>query len=329
MGSKQAILPFIVKHLSDLPFETALDAFSGTGCVAYAIKQLGKRVVANDFHRFAYHAAKATVQNSSTRVSTEDLAKLLRRNGRAGTFVRTKYAGLFFSERDCEFIDMVCANIAQLRSALKQSVALAALCRACTKKRPRGIFTFVGKKSWDGRLDLKKELRQHFVEAVHTLNAAVFSNGKRNGATCLDVFETNPSGIDLVYIDSPYVTPHSDCDYTRRYHFLEGLCTYWKDAHIQENTLTKKIASYPTAFKSARTASEAFRRLFSHFRNCIIVVSYGSNGIPRRDEMIALLREHKRNVCVKQISHKYSFGNHRHKVGNNNNDVREYLFIAT
>ena len=328
MGSKQAILPFIVRQIQDLPFRTAMDAFSGSGCVAYALKGLGKRVIANDFHKFAFHIARATIENNSTTLSADDLARLIRPNSGAGTFVRETYTGLYFNEEDCRFIDETYANIIELRSALKRSLALASLCRACMKKRPRGIFTFVGDKGRDGRRDLKISLKQQFLEAVGLVNQAVFSNKMSNKACCTDVFETSTRGIDLVYIDPPYVSEHSDCDYTRRYHFIEGLCSYWQGVEFQSRTVTRKIRSYPTAFKSPQTVHEAFRRLFAHFQDCIMVVSYGSNGIPNRSEMFRLLRQFKKHVRVAETNHKYCHGNHHHKVGQNNNDVREYLFIA-
>jgi DNA adenine methylase len=329
MGSKQAILPFIMHQFSNIRFDTALDAFSGSACVAYALKQQDKRVVANDFLKFAYHLAKATIENNGTTITKAELGDLMRPSREADSFIREKFAGLYFSERDCTFLDTIYANIQKLRSPLKRSIALAALIRACMKKRPRGIFTFVGHKGWDARKDLRLSMKTQFLNAVQLINSAVFSNGKRNKATCLDVFEISPKGVNLVYIDTPYVTPHSDCDYTRRYHFVEGLCSYWKEVEIQEDSITKKIKSYPTAFSSKSNISESFLRLFEHFKDCKIVVSYGSNGIPGRNEMVKILQNFKRSVKVAEIPHKYCFGNHRHRVGNNNNGVMEYLFVAT
>ena len=48
--------------LSD--FESALDPFSGTGCVAYLIKSMGRRVTASDFLNFSSLIARATIENS-------------------------------------------------------------------------------------------------------------------------------------------------------------------------------------------------------------------------------------------------------------------------
>jgi len=329
MGSKQSLLPWIMEHLSRLDYNTALDAFSGSGCVAYAMKEAGKTVTANDFLRFAYHTARATVENNHARLSPADVDLLLRPNPDAPRFIADNFADLYFPEEDCVFLDEAYANLRILECEYKRSLALAALCRACMKKRPRGIFTFTGRKGWDGRRDLTLSMREQFLEAVELLNAAVIDNGRENRATCLDVFDTSTEGVELVYIDTPYLSPYSDADYTRRYHFLEGLCSYWRDVEIQRRTSTRKIASYPTAFRTVRTGEDAFDRLFRHFQQCrIIVVSYSSNGVPTRDEMTRLLKPYKRKVRVEEIPHKYCFGNHRHKVGDNNNDVTEYLFIA-
>src|SRR5215469_5021221 len=68
MGSKQVLLPFITTHISALRFRRVLDAFSGSGCVAYALKQRGAEIHTNDFLKFAFHVARATIENNSTRL---------------------------------------------------------------------------------------------------------------------------------------------------------------------------------------------------------------------------------------------------------------------
>ena len=329
MGSKRALLPFIVDSISHLNFDTVLDAFSGSACVAYEFKRHGYQVHSNDFLRFAFRVAHATIENNGTQLDEDDLHLLLRHNKRAPTFIQETFADLYFEREEDAFLDNLWANIQQLKNSLKRSLALASACRAAMKKRPRGIFTFTGKKGWDGRNDLKLSLREQFLEAVRLFNAAVFTNRRRNRAFCANVFDIDPKPYDLIYIDPPYVSPYSDCDYTRRYHFVEGLCTYWNDVELMPQTITKKIRSYPTDFSTKDKASEAFRRLIEHFQDSILVISYSSNAIPSKVEMVRLLKEYKKKVEVKQINHRYSHGNHNHKVGDNNNSVVEYLYIAT
>ena len=313
--------------MSELEFGTALDAFSGSGCVGYAMKEMGKRVIANDHMEFSYHIAKATIENNSTKLSQKDISTLLKKNRVVKHFIRNTFQGLYFSDEDNAFLDNTIANIKEL-SEVKKSLALASLCRACMKKRPRGIFTFTGHKGFDGRKDLQMSMQEQFLDAVALFNSAVFSNGLPNKAYCLDVFDIPKKDIDLVYIDTPYISRHSDCDYTRRYHFVEGLCSYWSDVEIQEHTATKKIKSYPTDFKTVKTAEGAFNKLFEYFRDSKIVVSYGSNGTPNKKRMVEILKEYKKKVYVEEISHTYYFGNHGHKKGNVNNSVKEYLFVG-
>jgi DNA adenine methylase len=329
MGSKQRLLPFIVKHVASLKAETVLDAFSGTACVGYALKQSGMLVHSNDFLRFCYYTAKATIENNSTILSEDDIGALVRPNASAVSFVRDTFKGLYFDEEDCEFLDHLWANLQEIDSPLKASIGFSAASRACMKKRPRGLFTFTGQKGWDGRLDLKLSMREQFLIAVNAFNNAVFSNGQQNRAFNQDVFELAPDLADVVYIDTPYVSRFSDCDYTRRYHFVEGFCRYWKGCEIMEKTTTKKIRSLPTAFATKAGAPSAFARLFKHFRSAKLVVSYSSNCIPNKSEMIELLKQVKKKVEVHEAPHRYHSGNHAHKVGDNNSHVTEYLFIAT
>jgi DNA adenine methylase len=204
---------------------------------------------------------------------------------------------------------------------------MAALIRACTKKRPRGIFTYVGMRYDDGRRDIHLGLREQFLEAVEAINAAIFSNGKENKSRQGDALELPLVDKALIYIDPPYYTPLGDNEYVRRYHFIEGLARDWQGVEIQEHTQTKKFKSYPTPFSTRKGAAEAFDYLFKKFRNNILLVSYSSNSLPSQDEMVSIMSKYKK-VEVVPVDYKYSFGNQGNKVGNNNNDVKEFLFIG-
>ena len=52
MGSKHRLLSWIHSVLRTLDFETAADPFTGSGCVAYLLKVMNKRVLASDFLNF-------------------------------------------------------------------------------------------------------------------------------------------------------------------------------------------------------------------------------------------------------------------------------------
>ncbi len=328
MGSKNKLLTEIWAVASQFEFETAIDLFSGSGIVGYMLKSHGKSVISNDYMAMSATFAKAMIENNEVVLSQKEALALLEPNRPIDNFVETKFQGLYFSDDDNRLIDMVRANIKALRNPYKRAIAMSALIRACLKKRPRGIFTYVGHRYDDGRKDLMMTFRAQFLEAVDMVNAAVFSNGKQNKARNGDAMTLQNKTSGLVYIDPPYYSPLSDNEYVRRYHFVEGLARDWQGVEIQEHTITKKFKSYPTPFSSRKGAAEAFDMLFKRFRESVLVVSYSSNSLPTKDEMVAIMAKHKRHVEVVPVDYKYSFGNQSHKVGDNNNDVKEYIFVG-
>ncbi|MDX8400699.1 MAG: Dam family site-specific DNA-(adenine-N6)-methyltransferase [Gallionellaceae bacterium] len=328
MGSKNKLLTEIWAVASQFEFETALDLFSGSGIVGYMLKSHGKTVVSNDYMAMSATFAKAMIENNEITLSPAESLALLEPKKPIDHFVETKFQGLYFSDDDNRLIDTVRANIKVVRNPYKRAIAMSALIRACLKKRPRGIFTYVGHRYDDGRKDLLMTFRAQFLEAVDMVNAAVFNNGKKNKARNGDAMTLQNRESGLVYIDPPYYSPLSDNEYVRRYHFVEGLARDWQGVEIQEHTITKKFKSYPTPFSSRKGAAEAFAMLFKRFRKSVLVVSYSSNSQPTLDEMVAIMAKHKRHVEVVPVDYKYSFGNQGHKVGNNNNNVQEYIFVG-
>jgi DNA adenine methylase len=202
--------------------------------------------------------------------------------------------------------------------------------RACLKRRPRGVFTYVGMRYDDGRADLRTSLAEHFRASVEQWNAAVFDNGGCHEARLGSATELVVGEPALVYVDPPYFSTRSDNDYTRRYHFLEGLVSYWRDLDVQEHTKTKKFATSHREFQSRAAAYASFETLFDRLRTGghDVLVSYSSNCLPSRDEMLAMLCARWGSVDVVGIDHVYSFGTHGQHLGNRNNRVEEYLFLG-
>lgn len=328
MGSKNKLLTEIWAVASQFEFNTALDLFSGSGVVGYMLKSHGKTVVSNDYMAMSSMFAKAMIENNEIILSQVEALALMDPKSAIDNFVETKFKGLYFSDEDNRFIDIVRANIKTVKNPYKRAIAMSALIRACLKKRPRGIFTYVGHRYDDGRKDLLMTFRSQFLEAVDMINTAVFNNGKQNKARNGDAMTLTHREPGLVYIDPPYYSPLSDNEYVRRYHFVEGLARDWQGVEIQEHTITKKFKSYPTPFSSRKGAAEAFDVLFKRFSENVLVVSYSSNSLPTLDEMIAIMAKHKSHVEVVPVDYKYSIGNQGGKVGDNKNHVKEYIFVG-
>lgn len=327
MGSKSKLLSEIWTAASRFNISTVVDLFSGSGIVGYMFKAQGKSVISNDYMAMSAVFSKAMIENSSVKLSIQEATNLLIKQKESDHFVANTFQGLYFTDEENDLIDTLRTNIGSIQDQYKQAIAMTALIRACTKKRPRGIFTYTGSRYNDGRKDLQKSLSQHFLEAVEMINHAVFDNGKRNYSNLGDAMDLQIENADLVYMDPPYYSLHSDNEYVRRYHFVEGLARNWKGIEIQEETKTKKFKSYPTPFSSRKGAVDAFDHLFKKFSKSILIVSYSSNSLPTQDEMVAMMAKYKEHVEVIPIEYKYSFGN-QNKAKTHRNNVQEYLFIG-
>ena len=327
MGSKKRLLPWIFEALDGLDFESALDPFSGTGSVGYLLKTTGRRVVTSDFLRFPSIVARATVENNSCVLDGPTIKRLLDRPSNSGTFIARTFDGIFYTPADLRFLDRISANIRALVDPYQQALAYAALFRSCLKKQPRGVFTISGDLSRydDGRRDLQLSIEEHFLEQIEVYNGAVFDNDRPNLSLHGDVFDGPELDVDLVYLDPPYVPRSDDNCYVKRYHFLEGLATYWEGEPVDMTTKVRKIAKKHTPFSYRRSAINAFERLFQRFSRSTIALSYSSNGFPDLTTLEGLLRKTKSEVRVLERPHTYHFGTHS---GVARAKTLEYLIIA-
>lgn len=327
MGSKSKLLSEIWSVASQFNVDTVVDLFSGSGIVGYMFKAQGKSVISNDYMAMSATFTKAMIENNTATLPLDEAKQLLVAHKESDHFVSTKFQGLYYTDEENDLIDTLRTNIAAIRDPYKHAIAMTALIRACTKKRPRGIFTYTGHRYDDGRKDLQKSLAEQFLDAVKAVNSAVFDNGKVNRSKHGDAMDLRVEQADLVYIDPPYYSPLSDNEYVRRYHFVEGLARDWKGVEIQEHTQTKKFKSYPTPFSTRKGAADAFDKLFKKFANSILIVSYSSNSLPTQDEMVAIMAKYKQHVEVIPIDYKYSFGN-QNEAKTHRNSVQEYLFVG-
>lgn len=324
MGSKYKIVPALLEIFSKLDFQTPLDAFSGSGVVGYAMKVMGKRVVTNDFLNFASTLATAAIENPQDRLSVEEVATLVGPPADDRDFIRRTFRGLYFPDSDHAFLDSAWSHIDRMPH-YKRDIAIAALCLAAARKQPRGVFTVTTPRYDDGRRFMHMPLREQFPLAVAAYNEVVFDSGEKCMAQCGDVFDVDPSGFDLVYLDPPYAPPRDDNDYIKRYHFLEGLSVYWRGQTIMEHTITKKIEKRWTPFAYKHSIEGALGGLFDRFRDSTIVLSYGSNSVPDAATIRKLLAKTKKSIKVVELNHRYHFGTHDRAT---RREAVEYIFVG-
>lgn len=317
-GSKLKIVDWIWEEIRELKFHTALDAFGGTGSVAYMFKEKGKKVTYNDILKFNYYIGLALIENKEVTLTDEDVSFLLTRHNGISypTFIADTFKDIYYTDDENRWIDIIVTNIKLMNDKYKQAMAFFALFQASLIKRPFNLFhrknlylrfadvkrDFGNKVTWDTSFD------KHFRKFVDEANNAVFCNGQENKALNLDVFDIEEE-FDLVYIDTPYISKKgTGVDYLNYYHFLEGLVNYDKWANlIDYRTKNRKLKAKPSVWIDKNKIYSAFDRLFKKFQGSILVVSYRSDGIPSIDELVNILKKYKKTIHqIKRKDYKYA-----------------------
>ncbi len=309
-GSKAKLSNWIWEKLSPYRFETCLDAFGGTGTIAYRLKQEQKQVTYNDHLKFNFWIGQALIENSHTQLSDHDVERILAPHDLSyPSLIADTFADIYFTDDENNWLDRVITNIHRIGETHKKALAFFALAQSCIIKRPYNLFhrrnlyirmaeverSFGNKTSWD------RPFEEWFRQFVEEANRAVFDNGGVHRALNQDVFEVE-GDFDLVYLDPPYISEKGAAvDYRDFYHFLEGLTDYehWP-AKIDMRSKHRRLLPEPNIWTDKNRIYRAFERVFDKYADSILAVSYRSDGIPAESELVALLRKFKSDIQIER-----------------------------
>lgn len=303
------IAQFIPENVS-----TVLDAFSGSQSIAYMFKQLGKKVITNDFLSFNNSIGKALIENSYDKLDSSDLEILFSYNDNPSKFnlIEDLYSDLFFLAEEAAFADSFRSNVHKLSNQYKQALALSIMCRSMTRKVTMGHFAHTQALAYASdpirikrNRSLIRPLKDIFLDLLPEYNAAVFDNSKDNISYNKNILDLLPilKNVDLVYFDPPYCNSHAD--YQSFYHLLETYVEYWKDKQFVNGTKRYEPKKYSGFDKN----SEAISNLQLMFERATHIptwlVSYNDRSYPDIETMVNLIKPY-RNVKVERKT--YSSG---------------------
>lgn len=333
-GSKRKLAGAVVESVRGLTFTSVLDAFGGTGSIAYAFKRAGKHVVYNDILHFNHQVGLALIENDSFQLSESDLVFLqtAEKGLKYDDFIERTFDGIYFTREENRWLDVVCQNIPRLGCPYRRAIAWFAAFQSAMIKRPYNLFhrsnlymrlahvprTFGNKATWE------RSFADYFRRFAMQANGAVIDARGHCRASCADVLEMEGE-FDLVYIDTPYIKRNRvGTDYQGFYHFLEGMVCYrdW-DALIDRRFKHLPLRNDGVQpWSQADRSLAAFEKLFARFRDSILCVSYRNDGIPSIDELAALLSQFKSNVrIIKLCDYQYALSSNR--------NVQELLIIGS
>lgn len=311
---------------------TVLDAFSGSQSIAYMLKQLGKKVLTNDFLNFNNLIGKALIENPGYVLDKRDIDILFSENSAPTEFnlMEKLFAGLFFVPEEAAFADSFRSNVHRLDNPYKQSLALAVMCRSITRKVTMGHFAHTQALVYAAdparikrNRSLIRPLKELFIELLPEYNAAVFDNNRENTSYNENILDLLPklSGIDLVYFDPPYCNSHAD--YQSFYHLLETYVEYWKDKKFVNGTKRYEPKKY-SGFDKNSEALPNLQLMFkyaSHIPTWLL--SYNDRSYPDIDTMAGMIEPY-RNVRIERKTYNAGRGGKGSVAGSN-----EILLVCT
>ncbi len=308
-GSKRKLAGAILAQLRDLNHATVLDAFGGTGAVSYAFKCAGKRATYNDYLASNHQIGLALIENDKVRLGNAEIETIgVKWAGvEYGDFIARTFEGIYFTDEENRWLDVAVGNIRRITDRYKRAIAWCALFQSAMAKRPYNLFhrknlymrtadvprSFGNKVTWD------RKFADHFKAFAKMANDALVDSGGMCRAICCDALDV-AADYDLVYIDTPYISQSGmGVDYRDFYHFLEGMLHYddWPEM-VDFTSRHRRLIRKHDPWSDPRKCREMFHRLFTHFRDSILVVSYRSDGIPSIPELADMLRNVKRHVRV-------------------------------
>lgn len=293
-GSKRKILAPLTSALQKIPFNSALDLYSGSGVVTLLLRHLKKNVDANDFQLYSRNTANLFLQMKDVDVKNirykNDLVDLLTNKSPASReLVANNYKSIFFTDEENAEIDNFCQNVQSLDEQ-RQRLYIHAVGQALMKKRPYNLFHRANlnmrkknvQRSFGNAVTWETSILDHAVKAIAELEVFPFFKSKPGGtAFCQNTSDlsTFPTHYDLIYLDPPYLNSKgSGVDYSDFYGFLDGLCDY--------NLFDKGDACYPhkpigkktSDWQNPEKALDQLVNICNYWPSSVLFMSYRSDG---------------------------------------------------
>ena len=313
LGAKYIHRGWIAQFIPDKA-NNVLDAFSGSQSIAYMFKQLGKKVITNDFLNCNNLIGKALIENKQYTLNKEDLEILFSENSNPEVFnlMGKLFANLFFLPEEAAFADSFRSNVNRLNNKYKEALALSVMCRSMTRKVTMGHFAHTQALVYAAdparikrNRSLVRPLKDIFEELLPEYNAAVFDNSKDNKSYNKNILDLLPqlTDIDLAYFDPPYCNSHAD--YQSFYHLLETYVEYWKDKQFVNGIKRYEPKRYSGFDKNSETLSN-LQLMFERANHIPTwIVSYNDRSYPDINTMIEMITPYRQ---VKIERKKYNTG---------------------
>lgn len=329
IGSKINLLEFIKTSIEDYTnrpsrnITSFYDLFSGTGSVSsHFIKNGCYNIITNDVMYYSYILTSClTLKNIDTKKIKDSIVILNNLEPIKGYIYET-YAEnrMYFTKENGMLIDSMRTWIEQNKNGYTQEeyhLLIKMVLYACAKvaniSSTYGAYLKKYKKTSTVKIKLSTSiLKQLFNEKV---KISCYNQ---------DIHNLKDIQGDVCYLDPPY----NSRKYSSNYFVMESIAKYDKVEVSKGVTGIPKLEPKgSSSFCSKTLVKDSFDSLLNKIKTKFIFISYSSDGLLKKQEMIDLLHKNKwNNIKVYEKEYRKFKSNNS---GNQEKFVVEYLFSAT
>jgi len=340
IGSKTKLLEFLKESIENYTknplsnIKSFIDGFSGTGIVSYYMISQGiPQVISNDLQYYSHVISsvlsKQNLDIDKLKVLVIQLNNINTQNPTTNDFIYNNYT----NSNNCERMYLTLSNalkIDRIRQQLNRlldsnivnkfefncllKILLYATTKISNTSSTYGAYLKQFKPSSQKELFLDSSL-------IDKLNSGDICNHISLNYNIIDIPNHFFNSTEVCYLDPPY----NSRDYSSNYHLLETIAKYdyptikGKTGLRDDNVPKSKFCSKVNAFQE-------FNNLFSKIKSKYLFLSYSSESILSKTQIIELLQTNWSNIICYEKEYQ------RFKSNTNceqNKTVTEYLFAAT
>ena len=311
IGSKYNIKNWIFDEISkrtDETFTSFADLFAGSCIMTHEALSRGYSVASNDMENYSYVIASGL--RCPYTANIEDIMKCLDSvEGEVGFITETyspRGGRMFFTEENAMRIDHIRQEIERMKDTVGADVynfLLASLITSADAVKNTSVIYGAFLKQFK-----KTALKRLVLTPIHKRQTPVELTTLNEDATKLDI------KTDIAYIDPPYNARQYGANY-----FVLNQIIDPKEA----KGITGVSEYNKSSFCRKKEVKDAFDRMLRSVSARIFVISYSSESLLTKDEMIEMLSAYGTIDVVEKINKRF-----KAKTMEANDDVVEYLFFV-
>lgn len=306
LGGKRRLCPLIFREIDQLlprrhwAGRTFLDGFLGGGSVSLYAKAMGFRVVATDIAERAIVVGRALVENSRTKLTREDIIRLLTPNPEPAMRIEREMVPAVFTANVARLIDRALAQARVTRDPAKAPLLKMLAIRVALLEHPmsqvrKGTIHRMATGEFES---ITESCVHHYVAGLRLtrperlwalaqqINAGVFQGEARVlKESVFDMLATVQA--DVAYFDPPY----------------PGVMSYEKEYKVIDQIL--EGASRPTSPFTAKDGAAMMDGLFEQAQHIPIWLLSLGNEVVTISELAEKMRRLSRETRALEIRHQH------------------------